>query len=82
MIKHFLRALTFQRSISGKVAKVLAALRRLKTICPQEILVSIYKPLILPHRDYCSDDWGNGVAGQRLEKLKNRAAARMMTETG
>ena len=40
-MKHFLGEL------SGKVAKALAALRRLKPISPQGILVSVYKSLIL-----------------------------------
>ena len=62
-MKHFLGELR------GKVAKALAALRRLKPICPQGILVSVYKSLILPHLDYCSVVWGNIGTGlrQRLE---------------
>ena len=44
--------------VVGKVAKVLAALRRLRQICPQSTLVTIYKSLILPHFDYCSTVWG------------------------
>ena len=62
--------------VIGKVAKVLAALRRLRPICPQSTLVTIYKSLILPHLDYCSAVWGcigNGLS-QKLEKLQNRAA--------
>ena len=62
--------------VIGKVAKVLAALRRLRPICPQSALVTIYKSLILPHLDYCSAVWGcigNGLS-QKLEKLQNRAA--------
>ena len=61
--------------VIGKVAKVLAALRRLRPICPQSTLVTIYKSLILPHLDYCSALWGcicNGLS-QKLEKLQNRA---------
>ena len=63
---------THSSEVSGKVAKALAALRRLKPICLQEILVSIYISLILP---YCSFVQGNIGAGlsQRLEKLQNRA---------
>ena len=38
--------------VNGKVAKVLAALRRLRPICPQSTLVTVYKSLILPHLDY------------------------------
>ena len=62
--------------VVGKVAKVLAALRRLRQICPQSTLVTIYKSLILPHFDYCTAVWssiGNGLS-QKLEKLQNRAA--------
>ena len=62
--------------VIGKVAKVLAALRRLRPICPQITLVTIYKSLILPHLDYCSAVWGcigNGLR-QKLEKPQNRAA--------
>ena len=44
--------------ISIKVAKALGALRRLKPICPHQILVSIYKSLILPNFDYCSVSLG------------------------
>ena len=56
---------------------------RLKPICPQGILVSIYKSLILPHLDYCNVVWGNISAGlgQKLEKLQNRAAG-IITGTG
>ena len=66
--------------VVSKVAKVLAALRRLRPICPQSTLVTIYKSLILPHLNYCCAVWGcigNGLS-LRLEKLQNRAA-RMIT---
>ena len=69
--------------VVSKVAKVLAALRRLRPICPQSTLVAIYKSLILPHLDYCSAVWGcigNGLS-QKLEKLQNRAA-RIITGSG
>ena len=69
--------------IVSKVAKVLAALRRLKPICPQSTLVTIYKSLILPHLEDCSAVWGcigNGLS-LKLEKLQNRAA-RIITGSG
>ena len=69
--------------VVSKVAKVLAALRRLRPICPQSTLVTIYKSLILPHLDYCSAVWGcigNGLS-QKLQKLQNRAA-RIITGSG
>jgi len=69
--------------VLSKVAKVLATLRRLRPICPQSTLVTIYKSLILPHLDYCSAVWGcigNGLS-QKLEKLQNRGA-RIITGSG
>ena len=57
--------------VIGKVAKILAALRRLRPICHQSTLLTIYKSLVLPHLDYCSAVWGcigNGLS-QTLEKL-------------
>ena len=62
--------------ISKKVAKALGALRRLKPICPHQILVSNYKSLILPNFDYCSAVWGCIGPGltRKLQKLQNRAA--------
>ena len=35
--------------VIGKVAKILAALRRLRPICHQSTLLTIYKSLVLPH---------------------------------
>jgi len=69
--------------VVGKVANVLAAVRRLRPICPQSTLVTIYKSLILPHLDYCSSVCGcigKGLS-QKLEKLQNRAA-RIITGSG
>ena len=69
--------------VVSKVAKVLAVLRRLRPICPQSTLVTIYKSLILPNLDYCSAVWGcisNGLS-QKLETLQNRAA-RIVTGSG
>ena len=69
--------------VIGKVAKILAALRRLRPICHQSTLLTIYKSLVLPHLDYCSAVWGcigNGLS-QKLEKLQNRAA-RIITGSG
>jgi len=62
--------------ISGKISKTLAALRRLKSILPQRVLITIYKSLILPNLDYCSTVWGNIGKGltTNLQKLQNRAA--------
>ena len=62
--------------VNRKVARDLAAQRRLKPLCPQPVLITIYKSLILQHLDYRSAVWGGIVAGlsNKLEKLQNRAA--------
>ena len=64
--------------VVSKVAKVLTALRKLRPICLQSTLVTIYKSLILPDLDYCSTAGGERYIGnglsQKLEKLQNRAA--------
>ena len=63
-------------TMTSKVAKVIGVLRRLKSLLPHHVLVTVYKSLILPHFDYCSSVWGNlgkGLA-QKLQKLQNRAA--------
>ena len=63
-------------TITSKVAKVISVLRRLKSLLPHHVLVTVCKSLILPHFDYCSSVWGNlgkGLA-QKLQKLQNRAA--------
>ena len=64
------------KSISKKIAKVLGALRRLTSFVTQDILTIIYKSLILPHFDYCSEVWGNlgKILAADLQKLQNRAA--------
>ena len=62
--------------VVSKVIKLLPALRRLRPICLQSTLVTIYKSLILSHLDYCSAVRrciGNSL-NQKLEKLQNRAA--------
>ena len=60
--------------VNRKVSKVLAALRRLKPLCPQPVLITIYKCHIL--HDYCSAVWGGIDTGlnNKLQKLQNRAA--------
>ena len=58
--------------VNRKVSKVLAAL---KSLCPQPVLITIYKSLILPQLDYCSAAWGGTGTGlsNKLEKLQIRA---------
>lgn len=74
--KHSRRRFISLKSYASVVAGVLSALRGLKPICPQSILVTISKSLILLHIDHCSAVWGCIGTGlsQKLENLQNRAA--------
>ena len=44
--------------ISQKNSRIKSLLNQLKMIFPQEILLSIYNTLILPHLNYCILSWG------------------------
>ena len=44
--------------ISQKMSRMIGLLNQMKMIFPQEILLSIYNTLILPHLNYCILSWG------------------------
>ena len=44
--------------ISKKMSRIIGLLNQMKMIFPQEILLSIYNTLILPHLNYCILSWG------------------------
>ena len=44
--------------ISQKMSRIIGLLNQMKMIFPQEILLSIYNTLILPHLNYCMLSWG------------------------
>ena len=44
--------------ISKKMSCIIGILNQIKMIFPQEILLSIYNTLILPHLNYCILSWG------------------------
>ena len=44
--------------ISKKMSRIIGILNQMKMIFPQEILLSIYNTLILPHLNYCILSWG------------------------
>ena len=44
--------------ISPKMSRIIGLLNQMKMILPQEILLSIYNTLILPHLNYCILSWG------------------------
>ena len=69
--------------ITKKVNKGLYVLRRLRDFVDVRTLVTVYKTLIQPHFNYCSQVWGClGITLQnQLQRLQNRAA-RIITKRG
>ena len=69
--------------ITKKVNKGFHVLRRLRQFADLKTLVMVYKTLIQPHFDYCSQIWDClGVTWQNeLQRLKNRAG-RIITKRG
>ena len=69
--------------ITKKVNKGLYVLRRLRDFVDVRTLVTVYKTLIQPYFDYCSQVWGClGITLQnQLQRLQNRAA-RIITKRG
>ena len=46
-------------SICNKVSRCIGIISRLKFILPQNILITLYHSLILPHLTYCNSVWGH-----------------------
>ena len=69
--------------ITKKVNKGLYVLRRLRDFVDIKTLVTVYKALVQPHFDYCSQVWGClGITLQNhLQRLQNRAV-RIITKRG
>ena len=57
--------------ISNKISKIIGVLNKLKFIRPDQILLTIYNSLILPHLNYCILAWG--YDSKRLYKLQKKA---------
>ena len=67
--------------IAKKISSGLAGLKQVKPFVPTEVLISIFKALILPYFDYCDIVWAglNKGLSERIDKLYNRAA-RIITQ--
>ena len=57
--------------ISGKIARVIGYLHRLKFVFPKQMLFSIYNSLILPHMSYSVLVWGTQY--NKIELLQKKA---------
>ena len=62
--------------IAKKISSGLAGLKQVRPFVPTEVLISIFKALILPYFDYCDIVWAglNKGLSKRIDKLYNRAA--------
>ena len=69
--------------ITKKVNRGLHVLKRLRDLVDMGTLVTVYKTLIQPHFDYCSQVWGClGITLQsHLQRLQNRAVS-IITKRG
>ena len=69
--------------ITKKVNSGLSIIRRLRDIVDYNTLITIYKSIIQPHFDYCSQVWGclGKVLSDKLQRLQNRAF-RIITREG
>ena len=57
--------------VSLKISRVIGVLFRLKHIYPQEVLLTLYNTLILPHLSYCILVWGSKIqTNHTLDLLK------------
>ena len=56
--------------VTGKLSKINGILNRLKYIYPSQVLLTIYKPLFVPHINYGSLVWGQNY--DSISKLQKR----------
>ena len=54
----------------NKLSRIYGILHRLKFIYPQNVLITLYKSLFVPHINFGSLLWGN--AGGALDKIQKR----------
>ena len=66
--------------IVKKISSGIAVIRKLREFIDTSTLVLVYNALIQPYFDYCCEVWDTLRKGlsERLQKLQNRAARRIM----
>ena len=57
--------------VSNKLSRINGILHRLKYLYPQNILITLYKSLFIPHINYGSLLWGH--AGESIDKIQKKA---------
>ncbi len=65
------------------ISKSIALLRKAKNYISQEVLVTMYNSLVLPHFNYCSTIWHDHNNIQNIENLLKlqKRAARIITSS-
>ena len=66
--------------ISIKISRVIGIMYRLKQTFPQEVLLTIYNSLIVPHFNYCLLAWGLKVVEGHSIHLFQKKALRIITD--
>ena len=64
--------------VSLKVSRVIGVLFRLKHIYSQEVLLTLYNTLMLPHLSYCILVWGSKIQTNHSLHLLNKKAVRII----
>ena len=59
--------------VRNKLSRINGILHRLKYIYPQNVLITLYKSLFVPHINYGSLLWGHGGGGGALDKIQKKA---------
>ena len=57
--------------VSNKLSRITGILHRLKYLYPQNILITLYKSLFIPHINYGSLLWGH--VGESIDKIQKKA---------
>ena len=68
--------------ICNKLAKVVGIIYRLQNVLPENILLTLYNTLFLPHITYCNINWANCAKtfSDRIYKLQKKAV-RLITHS-
>ena len=61
---------------SNKPSRIKGILLRLKYLYPQNILITLYKSLFIPHINYGSLLWGH--VGESIDKIQQKAIRTIM----
>ena len=67
--------------VSLKLSRAIGILYKLKHIYPEDILLSLYNTLIVPHFHYCILSWGSNISNSHPLYLIQKKALRLLTNS-